>query len=86
MTDHRSKIGLYEFDVAADRMRLVGFIADLANLRSYQCQGKIHSEIIEGPDGCLYLAKGNNSNAGYDPNYAESRLSGAILRMCFRGT
>lgn len=37
-----------------------------------------------GPDGCLYLAKGNNSNAGFDPNFAETRLSGAILRACFR--
>lgn len=40
--------------------------------------------IAFGPDGCLYLAKGNNSNAGFDPDFAESRLSGAILRACFR--
>jgi glucose/arabinose dehydrogenase len=40
--------------------------------------------IAFGPDGCLYLAKGNNSNAGFDPDFAESRLSGAVLRACFR--
>ena len=37
-----------------------------------------------GPvDGCLYIAQGNNSNAGYDYAFAESRLSGAILLACF---
>jgi glucose/arabinose dehydrogenase len=37
-----------------------------------------------GPDGCLYVAQGNASNAGYDSIRAESRLSGAILRSCFK--
>ncbi len=37
-----------------------------------------------GPDGCLYIAQGNNSNAGYDSAFAESRLSSAILRACFK--
>lgn len=36
-----------------------------------------------GTDGCLYIAQGGNSNAGYDPDHAESRLSSAILRACF---
>ena len=37
-----------------------------------------------GPaDGCMYIAQGNNSNAGYDFAFAASRLSGAILRLCF---
>jgi|GEM_PF-464919 len=36
-----------------------------------------------GPDGCLYVSQGNNSNAGYDSAHAESRLSSAILRACF---
>jgi hypothetical protein len=36
-----------------------------------------------GQDGCLYVAQGNNSNAGYDYAFAESRMSGAILRACF---
>jgi len=36
-----------------------------------------------GPDGCLYIAQGGNSNVGYHPNLAESRMSGTILRACF---
>ena len=35
-----------------------------------------------GPDGCLYIAQGANSNSGYDRGFAESRLSGAVLRAC----
>jgi glucose/arabinose dehydrogenase len=37
-----------------------------------------------GPDGCMYIAQGNVSNAGYDSIRAETRLSGAILRACFK--
>ncbi len=37
-----------------------------------------------GPDGCLYLAQGNQSNAGYDIDFAETRLSSAVLRACFK--
>lgn len=37
-----------------------------------------------GPDGCLYMAQGNNSNAGFDYAFAESRLSSGILRACFK--
>ncbi len=37
-----------------------------------------------GPDNCLYISQGNNSNAGYDTAHAESRLSSAVLRACFK--
>ena len=37
-----------------------------------------------GPDGCLYITQGNNSNAGYDSAFAESFYSSAILRVCFK--
>ena len=37
-----------------------------------------------GPDGCLYVAQGNNSNAGYDSQFAENRFSSAMLRACFK--
>jgi glucose/arabinose dehydrogenase len=37
-----------------------------------------------GPDDCLYVTQGNASNAGYDAAFAESRLSGAVLRACFK--
>lgn len=37
-----------------------------------------------GPDGCLYIAQANNSNMGFDADFAESRLSSAVLRACFK--
>jgi hypothetical protein len=90
VTDHRGQIGLYEFDVGADRMRLLGFIDEMANLRDYQWQGKIHSEIVEGPDGSMYFSSDGgesreeflmNHPHGYDGGYffrydpASERLS-----------
>ena len=36
-----------------------------------------------GPDRCLVIAQGGNSNLGFDRDFPESRLSGAILRACF---
>ena len=39
-----------------------------------------------GPDGCLYIMQGGNSNAGYDSAFAESRLSAALLRACFKNS
>jgi len=56
VTDHRGKIGFYEYDVAVGVMRLNGFIHELAHLRPWQWQGKVHSEIIEGTDGCMYFS------------------------------
>lgn len=49
-------------------------------------KGDFHyaSGLAFGRDGCLYISKGNNSQAGYDADYAESRLSSAILRACFK--
>jgi hypothetical protein len=56
VTNHKDKVGLFEYDVNRDRMRLCGFLPQLANLRDFQWQGKVHSEIIEGPDGCMYFS------------------------------
>jgi hypothetical protein len=56
VTDHRSKVGLYEYHVPSRRMRLLGYLDELAGLRSFQWQAKVHSEILEGPDGCMYFS------------------------------
>ncbi|MFH1068277.1 MAG: hypothetical protein V1794_01540 [Candidatus Glassbacteria bacterium] len=56
VTNHRDKVGLFEYDIPGDRMRLVGFLPQLANLRDFQWQGKVHSQIVEGPDGMMYFA------------------------------
>jgi hypothetical protein len=64
-TDHRERQGLYEYDVATKRLRLLGLVAELANLRDHQWQGKVHSYIVEGPDGRMYFGTdGGNSRQG----------------------
>src|SRR3974390_201221 len=55
VTNHRDRVGLFEYDVTSSKMRLCGFVPDLANLREYQWQGKVHSQIVEGPDGAMYF-------------------------------
>jgi hypothetical protein len=56
VTNHRDKIGLYEYDVPTRKLRLLGFVAEMANLRAEQWQGKIHSYLVEGPDGSMYFS------------------------------
>ncbi len=81
VTDHRGKIGLYEYDVVAQKIRLCGFLHDLANLRDYQWQGKIHSEIIEGPDGCMYFSTdGGESREEYLMNHPHGYNGGFFFK------
>jgi hypothetical protein len=62
VTDHRQRNALYEYDVAAKALRLVGFVAEMAGLRNFQWQGKIHTHLVEGPDGSMYFGTdGGNS-------------------------
>ena len=49
VTNHRDKVGLFEYDIAKDKIRLAGFVPQLAHLRDYQWQGKVYSQIVEGP-------------------------------------
>lgn len=56
VTDHFGKIALYDYDVDLQTMTNRGFIADLANLRDYQWQGKVHSKFVEGPQGEVYFS------------------------------
>jgi hypothetical protein len=56
VTNHRDRIGLYEYDVPTRKLRLLGFVADMAHLRPEQWQGKIHSYLVEGPDGNVYFS------------------------------
>lgn len=56
VTDHYDKVALYEYDVARKEMTKKGFIDEMANLRDYQWQGKIHSKFVEGPDGKVYFS------------------------------
>lgn len=55
VTNHRDRQGLYEYDVASGRLRLLGFLDQMLNLREYQWQGKVHTQIVEGPGGAMYF-------------------------------
>jgi hypothetical protein len=56
VTNHRDRVGLFEYDVATEKMRLCGFLPELAHLRDPDWQGKMHSQIVEGPDGGMYFS------------------------------
>ena len=55
VTNHRDRQGLYEYDPGSGSLSLSGFVGDLAHLRGFQWQGKIHTQIVEGPDGAMYF-------------------------------
>lgn len=56
VTNHKDKIAIYDYDVDSKVMSNKGFISDMANLRRFQWQGKIHSKIMEGADGIMYFS------------------------------
>lgn len=62
VTNHRNRIGLYEYPQATRKLRLLGFVHELAHLRDYEWQGKIHSYIPEGPDGNMYFSTDGGEN------------------------
>ncbi len=55
VTNHRDRQGLFEYDIATGKLRLCGFVAEMGHLRSFEWQGKIHTQIVEGPDGAMYF-------------------------------
>ena len=81
VTNHRDRVGLYEYDPGPRRMRLCGFIADLANLRDFQWQAKIHSQIVEGPDGAMYFTTdGGESREEYLMEHPRGYAGGFFMR------
>jgi len=56
VTNHIDSIGLYEYNISGNKMELKGFIGEMAHLRDFQWQGKVHSKIIADPDGCIYFS------------------------------
>lgn len=81
VTNHRDRIGLYEYDVSGQSIRLRGFIDQLANLREFQWQGKIHSQIVEGPDGAMYFTTdGGESREEYLMNHPHGYHGGHFLK------
>lgn len=81
VTNHRDKVALYEYQVYSDTMRLLGFLDEMANLRDFQWQGKIHSEIIEGPDGCMYFSTdGGEVREEYLMNHPHGYYGGLFFK------
>ncbi len=56
ITDHRDKVALYIYNASTDSVALKGFVSDLAKLRPYQWQAKIHSKFVAGSNGDMYFA------------------------------
>jgi hypothetical protein len=56
VTNHRDRQGLFEYELTARKLRLCGFIGEMGHLRPFEWQGKVHTQIVEGPDGGMYLA------------------------------
>lgn len=81
VTNHRDRVGLFEYDVKSEKMRLCGFIADLANLRNFQWQAKIHSQIVEGPDGAMFFTTdGGESREEYLMEHPRGYNGGFFLK------
>ena len=81
VTNHKDKVGLFEYDVAKVKMRLLGFIPQLANLRDWQWQGKVHSQIVEGPDGCMYFTTdGGESREEYLMDHPHGYNGGYFMK------
>ena len=55
VTNHRDRQGLFEYDVRTGKLALCGFVAEMGHLRPWEWQGKIHTQIVEGPDGGMYF-------------------------------
>lgn len=81
VTNHRDRQGLYEYDVASGQMNLCGFIAELAHLRDFEWQGKIHSQIVEGGNGAMYFATdGGESREEYLMEHSHGYSGGFFFK------
>ncbi len=81
VTNHRDRVGLFEYDVNSEKMRLCGFVPQLANLREYQWQGKVHSQIVEGPDGAMYFTTdGGESREEYLMEHPHGYSGGFFMK------
>lgn len=81
VTNHRDREGIVEYDVRTGEIRLRGFIDQLANLRDYQWQGKVHTKLAEGPDGAMYFATdGGESREEYLMDHPHGYGGGFFFR------
>ncbi|MCF2505496.1 hypothetical protein L0663_19040 [Dyadobacter sp. CY107] len=81
VTNHANNIGLYTFYPTKNVMKLNGFIRDMANLRPYQWQGKIHSKIVAAPDGSIFFSTdGGESREEYLMEHPQGYAGGFFMK------
>ena len=81
VTNHKDKVALYEYNASKNIMKLEGFISDLAHLRPFQWQAKIHSKIIAGSDGSMYFATdGGESREEYLMDHPQGYQGGFFMK------
>ena len=81
VTNHKNRIGLYEYSVARDEMKLEGFINDLAHLRDFQWQGKIHTKItFDSKGNVLFGTDGGESREEYLMNHPQGYAGGYLMK------
>jgi hypothetical protein len=80
VTNHHDNIAIYEYDVDQDKMSNRGFLAEMANLREFQWQGKIHSKIVEGAEGVMFFSTdGGESREEYLMNNPHGYAGGYFM-------
>jgi hypothetical protein len=81
VTNHSDNIGLYTFDPVKNTMKLNGFVRDMAHLRTFQWQGKIHSKIVASPDGSIYFSTdGGESREEYLMEHPQGYAGGFFMK------
>ncbi|WP_201747779.1 hypothetical protein [Dyadobacter flavalbus] len=81
VTNHRNNVALYTFDPAKNTMTQNGFIREMANLRTFQWQGKIHSKIVASPDGSIYFTTdGGESREEYLMEHPQGYAGGFFMK------
>jgi hypothetical protein len=81
VTNHKDKIAFFEYDCGANKLEKKGLISEMANLRDFQWQGKIHSKIVSGPDGCMYFATdGGESREEYLMDHPKGYAGGFFMK------
>lgn len=81
VTNHKDKVGLYEYKTNSDQMQLKGFVQHLGFLRDFQWQGKVHSKIVGGPDGAVYFSTdGGESKEEYLMDHPKGYAGGFLMK------
>jgi hypothetical protein len=81
VTNHHNKVGLYEYTPAHPEIKLLGFINNLAYLRPFQWQAKIHSKFVFGTDGSVYFTTdGGESREEYLMDHPEGYTGGFFMK------